>query len=308
MTVELGSRWIADYTPTWTYYSNEAFRDRVAHAASLKGGISFTDGNAQFVQSYALTTDSLVETGRQTRQETADTSLTVNYSLGRRSHLQAGLSRGLRYVENAPNSREWTTNESLHYQFSSRLDTAIALRYGYVDVDTGTDMHFVEPQLQVGWRPVDKLRFDAHMGRQHRTFAASGLAPLNSSTYGVSAQYQPTETTALVFAADRGVSVSYFSNQVNENSGWNASFSQRLFQRFTLSGGYGRHRTRYIPAGVVIVTGRNDQISTFNLRFGTSFARRGHIAVFYQHTRNQSNTSGFGFSSNQTGLEIGYRF
>lgn len=308
MTFDLATRWVADYTQTWTYYSNEAFKDRVAHAASLKGGISFTDGSAQFAQTYSLSSESLVETGRQTRQETADTSLVVNYSLGRRSHLVANFSHDLRYVENAPNTREWSTNDSIHYQFSSRLDMAVGLSYGLVDVDQGADMHFVEPQLRVGWRPVDKLRFDAHIGRQHRTFSAGGAAPINSSTYGASASYQPLETTIFTFSANRGVSVSYFANQVTQNSGWTAGFNQRLFKRLNLSGGYTQNHARYIPTAAVIRVGRDDETSNFYLRLGTGFLRHGKVAIVYQHIRNQSNTTGYSFSNNQTGFEVSYGF
>lgn len=310
MLAELGTHWTADYTPTWTFYSNRAFGDSVAHNASVRGIVGFTDGDAQFSQTYSLSRDPLIETGRQTRQESAGTSLAVNYSLGRQTRLEATAAHNLRYLENAPNSREWTTTDWLHYQFSNRLDVAVGAGLGKVNVEpeTDLDMKYSQAQARIGWKPVDKLSLDIHGGREHRTFSKAGSAALNSPTYGGSIQYQPVEVTTISLGAERGVTPSFFANQVTDSSSWTISLDQRLLQRFHLTAGYGRHKSRYISPAAVIVVGRDDESSTFHLRLGTSFLRRGNIALFYQRTKNSSNIAGYGFASDQSGIEIGYRY
>jgi hypothetical protein len=308
MAFDLGTRWNADYTPTWTYYSSGDLNNTVAHRASIHGMAGFTDGSIQFGQTYSRSSDPLVETGRQTREESARTSLSVNYALGRQSRVEAIVGYDLRYSSGAPNTRSWTNQEMLHYQVSSRIDAAVGIGFGWVDVDPGLDMRYTRPQVRLGWRPVDKINVDVHAGREHRTFRASGLAAMNNPTYGASIHYQPIRVTSISFSADRGVSASYFQNQVNERSSWSIGFDQQLLEKFHLNGGYGRSRVRYIPAAAVRIVGRDDETSTFHLRLSTSFLRRGTIGIFYQRMRNTSNVGLYQFSSDQSGLEIGYRY
>jgi hypothetical protein len=308
MSFDIGTRWTADYTPSWTYYSSDKFANTVAHSASIHGTAGFTDGSIQFGQNYVRSSDPLVETGRQTRQETANTSLSVNYALGRHSRLDAIFGHDLRYASGAPNTRSWTNQEWLHHQVSNRIDAAVGIGFGWVNVDPGADMRSTEPQVRLGWRPIDKINVDVHAGQEHRTFRAPGVAAMNNPTYGASIHYQPVGVTSIFFSADRGVSASYFQNQVNERATWSMGFDQRLLERFHLNAIYGRSRVRYIPAAAVRVVGRDDETSTFSLRLSTSFLRRGTIGLFYQRMHNSSNVGLYQFSSDQSGLEIGYRY
>jgi hypothetical protein len=306
---EIGKRWTADYTPTWTLYSNPVFSDTLDHLIDVKGHASFTDGTLQFTQRYASTNSPRIETGRQTHEETDDTSVSVNYSLGRKTRLEVILSQNLRFIEAAPNSYEWSMQDWFHYQISNRLDGAVGLGLGYVSVEPGTDMDYTRPQVRIGWRPTNKLSFDVHAGAEQRHFRKQGAATLNSPTYGASAYYLPFEFTTLTLAGERAVTASYFAGQVNENTTWSIGLNQRLLQKLNFNATASRANTRYIPSGLsTIITTRDDTSYSYNLRLSTSFLRRGTIGVVYQHTRNSSDAAGFGFSSNQVGLEIGYSY
>ena len=38
---DIGSHWMLDYTPTWRFYSNDAFRDKTDHSVRLNGGTAY---------------------------------------------------------------------------------------------------------------------------------------------------------------------------------------------------------------------------------------------------------------------------
>jgi len=308
MLVDIGTHWTADYTPTWTFYSNRAFSDNVAHSADLTGVASFTDGNLNFVQRYAKSDNPLIETGQQTRQETATTALTVNYALTQKTRLEASIDQDLRYVSGAPNSYEWSTQEWLHYQFSNRIDTAVGFGFGYVNVEPGTDMTYTRPQVRVGWRPTEKLSFDVHGGAEQREFRQSNAGSLNNPVYGASVQYRPIDVTTISIQGDRGVTASYFANQVTENTTWSANLNQRLLEVLHLSASVSRGKSNYVATIAGLATNRDDVSTSYVVRLGTSFLHHGTIGVVYQHVRNSSNASGFSFSSDQTGVEVGYSY
>jgi hypothetical protein len=306
---ELGRHWTMDYTPTWTFYSSPAFRNSVGHNLSLDGVTSFTDGTIQFREQYSLTSSPRIETGRQTREETNSASLTGNYRLGQRSRVEVGVNQSVRYIQLAPNAYEWGSNVMYHYQATRRIDIAGGLAAGYVNVDPGTDMDYTRPQIRIGWLPTEKLSFDGHAGAEHRRFRKPGAQSLNSPNYGLAAYYQPFTFTTLSLSADRSIAVSYFADQVNENTTWSIGLDQRLLEKLNFNATVGRTQTEYLPSGssVLSVT-RADTSSFYNLRLSTSFVRRGTIGIVYQHNRNNSSATGYSFTSNQFGVEIGYRY
>jgi hypothetical protein len=44
------------------------------------------------------------------------------------------------------------------------------------------------------------------------------------------------------------------------------------------------------------------------VRLSTTILRKGSIAVLYQNSHDTSNVGGYGFSSQQIGFELSYRF
>jgi hypothetical protein len=306
---EVGQRWTADYTPSWIMYSDEAFEDAVEHALEILGRALFTDGSINFAQSYNLSNSPRVETGLQTREETSGTSVNVNYGLTAKTRLEVALSQRLRWVESAPNSRDWSTHGWFHYLVSERLDAAAGVAVGYTAVDPGTDMFYTQPQVRIGWKPTGKLGVDAQFGLEQRRFRRKGSADLNTPTYGITAFYQPFQHTMVSLSGSRSVDVAYFVGQVNENETVSLGLSQRLLQYFNFNATAAKTNTQYIPSGATIITTvRDDTSYMYNFRLSTSFLRRGTIGIIYQRTRNSTNVAGYGFSSNQLGLEASYAY
>jgi hypothetical protein len=143
---------------------------------------------------------------------------------------------------------------------------------------------------------------------EDRQVLAKGVDDLISPVFGGGIQYQPFEVTKISLNVDRTVDVSYLQNQVTESLGFTGDLNQRLLGRLflDLTGGY--QNTKYVASANNTPVNRSDDYYFFNTRLSTSFLERGTVAIFYQISKNASSQSGFGFSSHQFGLEIGFAY
>ncbi len=302
------THWTLDYTPTWTLYSNRAFRNTLDHAADLAGGAAYGDWNFHLSQGYVSESPPLVETGAQTKQELWSTALQAIYHYGDRFVFDATVSQNVRFAEGFTDTREWSTLDWLHNRVSQRLDTAVGIGWGYVDVSPGPNMTYVRPQAQIAWRSTDKISFSLRGGYENRKLNSHNAADLNNPTYGASIQYQPIETTALTLGAARDVTTSYFAGQVTKSTGWNASLQQRLLQVLNLTVSFARQTSTYVATTDTVAASRDDRTDSLDVRLGTTVLRRGTVAILYQYRHNSSTDAGFRFSSRQIGIDFGYRF
>jgi len=304
----VGGHWTLDYTPTWTFYSNHQFRDTLDHAVVLTGGTAYGDWVLGLSQSYVSSDQPLIETGGQTAQETYSTALNASYRFGRAMSVDLAVNQNFTFTEKFTNSREWSTMDWLNYQLWPRFDIGIGVGGGYVDVSPGTDMTYEQYQGRVNWRATDKISFQVRGGLEDRQFLDAGTGDLINPLYGATVQYQPFEATTLSLSANRAVSTSPFQNEVTENTDLSGSLNQRLLERFNLSLGAGYHTGKYIVSAAGFPAGRKDEYYSFNARLSTTFLKRGTIAATYQFSNNSSSVAGYGYSSNQFGLEVGYRY
>ena len=304
----LGTHWNLDYTPSWTVYSNRAFRNTLDHSASLTGGAGYGDWHFGFSQSYVSDNPVLVETGQQTRQDLYATSLTASGHIGPRTLLDLAVSQNVRFADGFAGFREWSTSDFLHYQITSRLDAGIGSEFGYVNMDVGPNMTYVRPEGRITWKPADKIAFTVQGGNERRTFDSGGTGAMTSPVYSASVQYLPVETTTLNFGVNRDLSASYFADEITKSQSWSASLQQRLLQEFYFNAAFSQGKTTYAATRSGLGVGRDDRNYAVTVRLSTTFLRRGSVAILYQLSHNSSNSSVYAFSSRQVGLELGYSF
>jgi hypothetical protein len=308
LLLAVGSHWTLDYTPTWTVYSNRRFRDTLDHDVKLIGGTTYGDWVLGLSQSYARDSSPLTETGQQTDQETYSTAANASYRFGQQMSMDLAGNQDFKFTQNLPSSREWSTLDWLNYQFWPRLDAGLGLGLGYTDVSSGTDQAYEQYQARINWRATDKLSLHLHGGVEDRQLLASGKPDLINPIYGASVQYQPLDVTTISLSVDRAVNASIFTNQITETTTVNGTLNQRLLERFYLDL-HGEYQiTTYTAAANGVLAGRRDEYYSINVRLSTTFLKRGTVATFYQYSGNSSNRSGFGYSSSQVGLELGYRY
>jgi len=304
----IGTHWTLDYSPTQTYYSDSSFTDTLDHSVRILGSTNYEDWSFRLSQSFATSDTPLIETGRQTKEDSYATMATLGYHFSNKVQLDTNLNYTARFTTVFPDSRETTIGERLHYQFLPRTDASVSVDYGDINMSEGTDMTFTRPGIAFNWKATEKASFNVNAGFESRKFRTGGADSLNSPTFGAAFQFQPLTTTTINLSATRGVAVAYFSNQITRNTGWTLNVQQRLLQHFFLSAGYSGQKSTYLSTDPLVVAGRGDKSHSVNVRLSTVFFERASVALLYQNTHNDSNASGFGFSSSQIGVELSYQF
>lgn len=316
LLVEIGKYWRLDYTPTWTYYSHDDFRDTSDHGVILSGRAPHARGSVGLTESYSSSHAILAQTGRQTHEEKHATMLDGTYRVGRRTFIEGNASRSVRNANAVSAAPEWALSDWVqwsagswvHYEFTSRLSAAAGFTAGHADVGVGTDMSFTQPQLKMAWKPGSKISLSAQAGVERRRFDHDARPALTSPVYTAAAGYQILPTTKLALSATRSVSASYFANEVTESRGWTAGLEQRLLQRLYFAADFTTLTTDYVSAQSDSATLRADEYRSMNLRLTTVLLRRATFAVVYQIGENLSGLSAYAFRSTQYGFEASVRF
>jgi len=312
--LNIGSHWHLDYTPTLRYYSSKDFRDTLDHAASLHWGTAYQDWTMEASQSYVSSSTPLAETGSQTDQETYSTVFNAVYQLNSKFSLDASANQNFRFVGQSANSNElsdsktWSTTEGFNYAVQPHFSIGLSAGFSYDYVSVGSDMMSEQLQARVNWHPGTKLTFSFSGGFEDRQFLDSNQSDSINPIFNLSSTYHIFDGTTFTLTGSRIVSPSYFHNQVTEEVGFTAGVSQRLLEKLYLdvSGGFGT--TSYHATAATLSVNREDDHANINVRLSCPFLTRGTAAVFYDWTDHTSNQNGFEYTSNQVGLELGYRF
>jgi hypothetical protein len=313
LLLNLGTQWRVDYTPTLRYYSSKDFKDTLTHSAFFSGGTMYKDWTFGVSQAYSSTEDPLVETGQQTSSENYATALSAHWIMNSRLSLELGASQNFRFVDqaqalNLTDSKDWSTMDWLNYQLTPDLMVGLGGGGGYADVAFGSDMTFEQAMAHSQWKPLEKVSLEVHGGAEFRQFRQNGANDLVNPMYGGSIDYRPFEVTTLSLKADRSVRTSYFQGQVTETTDVNATLSQRLLEKLTLTIAGGYRWSDFVASTRGVAVNRSDEGAYVNSRLSLKVLEKGSVAVFYSHQENTSNTRNFQYSSDQYGVELGYRF
>jgi hypothetical protein len=314
MAVDIGSHWHLDYTPTLRYYSSRQFSDSLGHSVSLTWGTILGDWKLGASQSYAKSSEPLIETGSQTTTETYGTVLSTAYQLNSKTSVEFSANQDFRFANsvstNQPltDSKTWTATATANYQLAPALSIGPSLTFAFDNLKFGSDMTSEQFQGQFLWRPGPKLTWVGRGGLEIRQFLDSTESDLLTPVAALSFSYRLFEATTFSFAANRTVTPSYFENQLTETYSLNPGLRQRLLHRLYLdvTGGYTTTTYRMTSAGKSAK--REDDYATFNIRLSCPFLQHGSASVFYNWSDNISSQPGFGYNSDQVGLELSYRF
>lgn len=309
ISIRLGEKWGIDYTPTFRFYASDKFQNTWENRVVFAGGTTYEDWAFGFSQSYANTDQPEYETAAQTQQDNFDTAISALHQLNSKLSLDLGLNQSIRLAPEYVDSYQWSTLDYLNYRYSPDLSFGIGPGFGYIMMSEGFDIMFEQIMGQVTWTPGPKLNLHLNVGGDFRQFVDSGLSTAINPTYGVSLNYQLFETTRLSLGGSRTMAASYYSSQLQENSSVTAGVSQRLLKKLTLgvSGGY--RLTSYISATENLDESRQDDGWNFQTRLSTALLNnRVTAAIFYRWNDNTSDAAGYGYSTTEVGLELGYRF
>jgi len=306
--LNLGPKWILDYTPTLRYYSNKDFKDGVDHRVNFSGGTVYEDWALGLSQTYSQSTSPNVETASQAQRESFHTGLSANHQINSKLSLNLAASQVINSVSTFNSYRQWGTMDYLNCMFHRNLTAGVGLGFNYTDVDQGFDMTSEQFQARASWTVSTKFSLDVHGGGDLRQFLSGPSGSLLNPVYGAAIHYGLAEHTLLTLTADRTTSASYFSGSVSDSTSLSLRLSQRLLERFNLDlmGGY---RVRdYLATTSGFQVTRSDTGYNFSARLGTKFHKRGTIGLSYHFHKNESTQQGHTFDSNMVGLDVGYRW
>jgi hypothetical protein len=143
---------------------------------------------------------------------------------------------------------------------------------------------------------------------EDRQFLNSTAGDLVNPIFGAEVKYKPFEFTAILLDADRSVSESPLEDEITEDTDVTASLSQRLLKKLYLSVGGGYHWDSYISTSTATGSGRRDQYYSMNASLTLVFLKHGTMSATYLHSEDTSTQAGFGYSSNQYGFQLGFRY
>ena len=306
--MEIGRNWTIDYSPLWTFYSNNRFSDDFGQVVKLVGGTTYNDWVLGLIQGYSDISALSAMTASQTRTETFNTALNGSYTMNSKMSLDLALNQNFVSADQFSSYNEWSTMNWLNYQFWPRLNAALGAGGGYDNEASSPDMTFEHFQGRVNWRATDKIGFQLHGGAEFRQFLSGGASPLVNPIFDATVQYQPFEQTRISIAGQSIVASTYLPGQITETTGVNADLNQRLLGKLFLDLNGGYQLVKYVSSVNTPGPSREDDYYTFNVRLSRTFLKRGTIAVLYQLSKDNSNVPGFSFTSHQVGFQIGYNY
>jgi hypothetical protein len=322
--LDLGKHWSIDYTPSFSFYSNPAFKNTTDESVTLRGDWTYGDWVLGLSQSYVSSSQPLIETGTQTEQEAYATALTASYQMGGKMSLQLGLNQNFRDAEGEglSNLHEWTTDDWLNYQAGRMFGMGIGLILGYDDLSIGSDMPFEQIQGRINFHPGPKFLLTLSGGVEDRQFTDPDAPPLISPIFTGALQYQIFQPTTLSLNASRTVTPSLFDNQIEVVTAYSGSIRQQLSRKFSLdaNAGYTTMPLTSIEPGPLpqyflgappqstLQVVRNDRITSFGISLSYAVVERATLSVFYRLSDNSSGQSSYAYTSRQVGLFLNYRY
>ncbi len=315
--VQLAKRTSVSYTYTRSLYSGDSFRDTEGHNASVSTSRTLGETNLSGSFGYQKSTDVLVETARQTTQESYRTRVGTGRSFGRHTAVSVDLSHADRkaYGVLAPTPElsnpgwvDWSAAVRAIYQFSSQAQAALGATRTISYVNTGPDIVSTRPQIELSWQPTPRINTSLAVGMDYQSYSRGEVKQRSDPTYTLSGGYQLTSKTNLNVSADRATSASHFANQSTLAQTYRVGVSQRLLKRLFFNAGYSYQYSSFRNNFFVGALARKNHVETYTAGISTSFFQRGSLGLSYSESRNNSNFSLYSYATRQMSLNASYQF
>ena len=138
--------------------------------------------------------------------------------------------------------------------------------------------------------------------------------PIEDNEWGVypvfnaALDYKVSDPLSLYLSAGHTVENSLLNGLFTETSSVNAGARQRLFKYVHLNVNLGYQFQDYRDTTRDLSSEREDEYFSVYAGLSTQVFRKVQASVFYQYSDNSSSEEGFGFSSNQVGLNLSYQY
>ncbi|WP_411846849.1 hypothetical protein AAFN60_04875 [Roseibacillus persicicus] len=192
------------------------------------------------------------------------------------------------------------------YRYSPKTEVELAYRIGKIEVDGAGSQTYQRFGTQVNWAPRSKLRFSLAGGLEHRNYeSGSGSEPYLAARV----DWTPRAKTAFFLEAYRREETSSALEGENYKLvGIRAGVNQRLRDGWSVALEAGRESADYFNVVGGDSSGREDTITYIRPSVRYALSEDAEIAFLYQWSKNDSSDPGFGYSNQQLGLSMNYRF
>ncbi|HEY3856230.1 MAG TPA: outer membrane beta-barrel protein [Verrucomicrobiae bacterium] len=317
-----GRNWVLNYAPTFYDYASSKFHDDVAQSESIVGSAAYQDWRFGMAQSYADSSQPLVETGEQTSSQVTTAMVTAARQMGDQLSFDVGLNWTHRVTPGFDNIDTWSGGPALFYSPIQQVSFNLNFNGGYDLISVGSDIVYESLEAGITFRPREKLTLSLSGGAQDMQFVNPSAPALLSPIFNASLQYKATATTLIGVTASETVTPSFFANQIITSKSVAASIQQQLSPKFSLSlaGSYSSEPYTSIevaplpqfylgiPPVSVLETVRSDTFETLNVRLTYLFSSRITASIFYTLSENASGQGNFKYTSLQEGLSLSYVF
>lgn len=312
--INAGSHWTADYTATWTRYTNDQLRDNTGHRAYLSGVYGGDRTSLSVGGNYSMRYGTLIETASQSREIRYGGRADVQTRLSNRVFLDFGGARSYRKANSirtvgVPLSTVHDTSlrGGATWAATQRTRFSTGANWGRSARGEGREMTHITPYVGVGWSPTDRINVSAQAGYERRRFDGDARK-MNSAVYSGAVRYRAFERTSIDLSVDQSVGASYIGNSVTKARNWRLGLHQVLFELVSVSAGVSRRELSYLATVGSLPVVREDDVESYDARAGIAIFERGSFAVFWSQSRNSSSVGLYSFRSQHYGAEIGYRF
>jgi hypothetical protein len=316
--LNVGTQVSLDYTLSRIMYSNGKLDDQTDHNFRVQGGFTRDEWKFALSGEYGTDTNVMVETGGPTRDETYATTGTASYQLGRRSELEVIFQHTDRSTKPTRDLLIWEGSEWVLWNVSTwvrqylskDLNVAAGVGAGYDEIGDAPDMSHIQPQLQISWKPTQKISLSFEAGREKRWVHSTRPRNQKNTLYSASLNFQPFATTSLSVSANRANDPSFFTGETMQNDNWNVRFQQRLLTRLFFSVSRTERKSKYDSTSTAILAtpNRDDRYESTNVRLSMPMLGKGSVAIFHQRSYNRSSEAVYNFTADQVGGQLTYRF
>lgn len=300
-----GDHWQLEYAPAWNRYSNPLFRQSTSQHATLYGRGQSPDLSVSFLQDYAQMDTSLVEAGRQARQQTSFTRAGILAPIGNAMAFEVTAEQRLTFTERLADIYQWSASPFFHFYTANRLRLSAGSDLGYVLVYHAPDVAFARPSVQASWHASPKITFDASAGADEWRFVGGNRKTLSGLFYRGRATYRPFKSTEIAAGAERAITAAPFRDRAAQTERYTLHARQQLVPHLVASAGAEEQWLSYLsPAG----PGRRDHLVTIDAALTLSILKRGTLSAIWRRMRDHSNVASYQFSSTQFGIEASFRY
>jgi hypothetical protein len=311
----LGRRWRADYTATWTRYSNQVFTDTFDSSLVLAGEHTVGQWRLQEQARFESATSLLIETAAQTRTRRRGGHASFERDLGHGNVLDAGIEHTRTRIMTVgtvavPVTPLWTESSArlrLTRRLAPDVNGSAFVNAGRTDA-TRSDSEHLRPGLGLRWRVGDRVQLGAEFSREARRFRDAPRRSMHTDVVGARAEYSPGASTRFTLESGRSVTPSFLPGEVSRQSLQRASLRQRLLGRVHFDAAYLRRHQDSLSTLDSSAPTRTDRSHTLDLNLSCALFRRLNLSLLHRSVRNVSSLAGLGFRSRQFGAELSVRY